>query len=151
LLSFTLFPSCAEFLSKEPVPSEGLLVLGVDSPFFLGLSSLFTQGTKGWTVLGVMIVLLTVAAIGWTGFWCKYRDGKNKMIKGFLERQRRNDAIRTLADDMENVQRKIQMLIDHTGAPDDEEVDVEKQALVDNLEKQDSAADSESISNEIQT
>lgn len=119
--------------------------------FFLGLSALFTQGTKGWTVLGVLVTMLTGAGIAYTCYWCYFQEGKKKMIEGFAARQRKQEAIKNLPDDMEVLKRKIQILIDHTGAPEDdeedEEADVEKQALLDD-EKLDNTSE---VENEIQT
>ena len=119
--------------------------------FFLGLSALFTQHTKGWTVLGTLITLLTAAGIGYTAYWCHYQDGKKKMIDGFADRQRKQEAIKNLPDDMDVLKRKIQTLIDHTGAPDDaeEDEDVEQQALLDDDDKK--MDDVSEVENEIQT
>jgi len=120
--------------------------------FFLGLSALFTQHTKGWTVLGAMVVIICLVLMAWASYWCYYQDGKRKMINSFKERQRRNDAIKNLPDDMDGLKRKVQTLFDHTGAPDDEEeaeVDVEKQALIN--EKEESSGEDTSAENEIET
>ena len=119
--------------------------------FFLGLSALFTQHTKGWTVLGVLITLMAAMGIAYTSYWCYFKEGKKKMIDGLKVRQRKQEAIKALPDDMDALKRKIQILMDHTGAPDDdeEEEDVEKQALVDGKEAD--VGDDSEIENEIQT
>ena len=118
--------------------------------FFVGLSALYTQHTKGWTVLGVMITLFTAVGMAWTTYWCYYQNGKQKMIASFKSRQRRHETLQTLPDDMDSMKRKIQVLFDHTGAPDDEEEeeDVEKQAL---MSEEKETGEDHSIENEIQT
>ncbi|CAB9509848.1 Sodium-dependent phosphate transport protein 2B [Seminavis robusta] len=133
--------SGARFLGKMTRVWRGFPVLYIAIVFFLiplyflGLSSLFTQGTEGWTALGICLTLLTAFAIFYTVFWCKFRDGKQKMVVKFHNRQRKNDAISTLADDMDAMKRKLQILMDHTGAPADEDVEMgnfemEDQALL---------------------
>ena len=121
--------------------------------FFLGLSALFTQHTKGWTVLGVMVVLAAAAAIGWTGYWCRYKDGKAKTTAWFKVRQEKKEAMESLPAELKAIKRKMQILMELTGAEDDgdddEEADVEGQLL---LKKDHSTAEDEDlIENEIQT
>jgi len=128
--------------------------------YFLGLSSLFPQHTTGWTVLGSVIVILCIIALGYTIYWCNFQDGKQKMVVKFARRQRKKDALDSLPDDMEHLKRKVNVLMDFTGAVDEEEneaaaADVEKQGLMDdkddeeNNDKANSA--SEEVVDEIQT
>ena len=88
--------------------------------FFLGLSALFTQHTKGWTVLGSMIVIMVILAMGWTAYWCQYKDGQTKMITYFKARQEKKEAIDTLPAELKALKRKLDLLMEHTGAVDDE-------------------------------
>lgn len=114
--------------------------------FFLGLSALFTQHTKGWTVLGVMITLMCAVGMAWTTYWCHYQDGQRKLINSFKERQRRNEALKSLPNDMDALKRKVQTLMEHTACPDEEEEDekndVEKQALIVDSKKDSTSEDS---------
>ena len=126
--------------------------------FFFGLSSLY-MGAAGLVALAILLTIAVVAGVAYTLFWCYKKDGKKKTIDAFATRQRKQEAIKSLPDDMETLQseveylkRKIELLVEHTGAPDDEEVDdVEKQELLAKTEDKESTADDSEIANEIQT
>ena len=122
--------------------------------FFLGLSALFTQHTKGWTVLGVIVVLALIGALGWTGYWCRYQDGKKKMVTRLKNRQEKKEALESLPAELKALKRQMAILMDHTGAQDDEvdeeDADVEGQALVPKKAEV-STDDDDEIENEIQT
>jgi sodium-dependent phosphate cotransporter len=115
----------------------------------MGLSALFEQKTKGWTVLGSFLTILIALALGYTGYWCHFKDGKHKITQCFAERQRRREVMESLPDDMEYLKAKITALVDHTGLPEEEEdIDVEAEAeatKTDSVEKeeQNSAATDE--------
>lgn len=130
-----------------------LIVFGAIPVCFLGLSALFEQKTKGWTVLGSFLVIIIAGLLFYLAFWCHFRDGKAKMSTCFKKRQRRNDAFETLPDDMEFLKKKVAALLDHTGLPEDD--DEESKALVDADTKCDDAnttdEEGENVGEEIQT
>lgn len=135
-----------------------LIIFGLVPVALLGLSALFEQHTKGWTVLGAFLVIILAGLLFYLGFWCHFRDGKAKMATCFKKRQRRNDAFETLPDDMEFLKKKVDALIDHTGLPDEEDIEaeipVEKDGEGDSLTKDEAHTtgdDSEDIAQEIQT
>lgn len=99
-----------------------------------------------------MITVLTAFGLAYLAYWCRFRDGKQKMIEGLRERQRKNEAIKALPDDRAAIKRKIQIqiLMVHTGAPDDEPeavIDVEKQTLIN--EANESSSDVSQIENQV--
>jgi sodium-dependent phosphate cotransporter len=87
----------------------------------LGISSLFTQDSKGFTVLGSFIVVaLGVFLIWFVYSW--YRRGlRDSIAARFVKRQRRIDAIETLPDDMESLKANVEALKKHTGLPEESE------------------------------
>jgi len=120
--------------------------------YFLGISALFTQHTKGWTVLGSMVVILTGGTLGWFSYWCHYKSGKQKCANCMAQRQRKYEAVNALPDDMVALKRKMQILMDLTGAQDDEEEDEAQDVENPPLLKQDSAvSDDASTQHEIET
>ena len=87
----------------------------------LGISALFTQDSKGFTVLGSFIVVALGLLIIWF-VWSWYKRGlRERTIEKFERRQRRNNAIASLPDDMESLKADIEALKKHTGLPDDVE------------------------------
>lgn len=67
----------------------------------LGLSVCFEQQSKGFTALGVFLILLIVWAILYFVFWWRYRNGKASCKSCIRRRQRKKAAIEALADDMD--------------------------------------------------
>lgn len=122
--------------------------------YFLGVSALFTQHTKGWTMLGVLVVIVSVVAIGWTAYWCYWKKGKEKCATCMVERQRNSEAVKALPDDMVALKRQMKIVMDLTGA-EDIEADVQEEEDIENslnAMKKDSAEDeSNDIMDEIQT
>lgn len=92
----------------------------------LGISELFVQNKVGWTVLGTIIVIGTVLCIIRFAWWWKKQDGRLKFIACLDKRSARNEALAALPEDMQFLRSKIAQLAEHTGLPEDEEVDVEK-------------------------
>lgn len=121
----------------------------------MGLSALFEQHTKGWTVLGSFLVIILGGLLAYTAYWCHFKQGQEKMVTCFAARQRRREAFDSLPDDMEFLKAKVDALIDHTGLPDDEEEeDVEKniETEADALTKDgESSDDGKDVGEEIQT
>lgn len=117
---------------------------------FMGLSALFEQGNKGWTVLGAFITIMLVCGIIYTGYWCKFKNGRQQVIDGFKRREKRRHTMEHLPEDMEFLKAKIAALADHTGLPDDEPLEIESGADAAAVEKVDTASEDD-IENEIQT
>jgi sodium-dependent phosphate cotransporter len=87
---------------------------------FLGLSSLFEQHTKGWTVLGCFVTILVGLALFYTGYWCRFKDGQEKVATCFANRQRKRETLQNLPDDMEYLKSQILALKEHTGLGEDD-------------------------------
>ena len=86
---------------------------------FLGLSALFEQHTKGWTVLGSFVTVMAGIALLYTGYWCRYKEGKEKLSTCFAARQRKRETMETLPDDIEYLKSQIIALREHTGLGDE--------------------------------
>lgn len=89
--------------------------------FFLGLSALFEEDTKGFKVLGSFIVIVLVLLLCYLAYWCMYMDGTEKCVNCLSERERKRVTMKELPDDMDYVKSKIAALIEHTGLVDDDE------------------------------
>jgi sodium-dependent phosphate cotransporter len=98
---------------------------------FLGISFLFTQDSKGLTVLGSFVVVLLFFLCLWLGYYCQYNGGKEKCVDCMVNRQARHLAVQALPDDMVFLKAKILALSEHTGLPEDEEEAVEAEGDVD--------------------
>lgn len=94
---------------------------------FFGLSSLFEKDSKGFTILGVFLVVILVLVLA--NFIYKWRRGglKESLLGSFERRQRKSKAIESLPDDMDIMKSELARLKEHTGLPD-AEPDVEKEA-----------------------
>ena len=90
---------------------------------FLGISALFTEDAKGFTVLGSFIVVLLAAGLGYLAYWMYYKDGRQKCTDCLTARERKRITIRDLPDDMDYLKQKVALLLEHTGAPDEEPED----------------------------
>jgi hypothetical protein len=53
--------------------------------YFIGLSSLFTDGTEGGLAGGIVIVVVTSTMLAGLFYWCKFRGGDSKYV-AFMER-----------------------------------------------------------------
>jgi len=97
----------------------------------LGLSSLFEQDSKGFTVLGVFLTIIIVLLILFFVFkWFKggLREG---VVTGFENRQRRMNTNKTLPDDIDSIKAELARLREHTGLLEEvdeeaDDVDIEK-------------------------
>lgn len=92
------------------------------------ISSLFTQNSLGFTVLGAMIVAALLAGIIYYGVWWRYRGGKEQCVTCVKERQRKTDTMKALPDKMDFILDELTRLKEYTGLPD-------KEADGENLEK----------------
>jgi len=97
--------------------------------FFLGLSALFEEDAKGFTVLGSFIVIVLGIGISYLTYWCYYKDGREKCSNCLLARERNRVTLRDLPDDMEYLKSKMALMIEHTGLPDDETKDEKKDSV----------------------
>lgn len=125
---------------------------------FLGLSSLFEQGNKGWTTLGSFLVIMIGGGLIYTAYWWKYKDGRASCIQCFTKRQERKETMTSLPEDMRFLKSTVRALIDHTGLPEEDIEDIEMDAAEKGTDgeavKNDSAAentDEDDVGNEIQT
>ena len=100
---------------------------------FLGLSYLFTQDSKGLTVLGSFLTVILFFVIVWLAYYCQFKGGKEKCYDFMVAREERQKALTTLPEDMEYLKAKIKELSEHTGLPDEDPesgdaADAEKEA-----------------------
>lgn len=91
---------------------------------FLGLSELFSQKKKGFTILGSIIVVMAGLGIIYGFLWWRFRNGKQSCHDCMANHQRKSEAMKSLPDDMEYVKRELARIKDHTGLPE-EEPDIE--------------------------
>ena len=95
----------------------------------LGISSLFTSGSKGLTVLGaILVIFLGLALVKFLYWWCR-QNGRYKTEACFRKRQKRKDIMNNVVEEWEPLKDDIEALKDHTGyiAPDEEDEDVHKE------------------------
>ena len=89
--------------------------------FFLALSALFEEDSKGFKVLGSFIVIILGIALAYTSHWCYYRDGHKSCADCMRERERKRVTLRDLPDDIEYLKTKMALLMEHTGLADDDD------------------------------
>jgi sodium-dependent phosphate cotransporter len=94
---------------------------------FLGLSSLFTEDSKGLTVLGSFVTVIIFFVCVWGVYYCQYAGGQEKCYDCMQAREARHLAIGVLPEDMEFLKAKIKELTEHTGLPEKDD-DVEEGA-----------------------
>jgi sodium-dependent phosphate cotransporter len=105
-----------------------ILVVFVFIPIVLfGLSSLFEQGSKGYTILGAFLTIILLLLILWFAYkWVK-GGLKESVIVGFEKRQRSTAAVADLPEDMDMIKAELARLREHTGLAEPEVVeDLEK-------------------------
>lgn len=92
-----------------------LIVFGLIPLLLLGLSSLFNQGSKGFTVLGSFLTVILILLIALFAY--KWMKGglKESTIERFATRERKNKAVVALPDDMDYVKSELVRLREHTG------------------------------------
>jgi sodium-dependent phosphate cotransporter len=88
----------------------------------LGLSSLFDDGSKGFTVLGSFLTIPLFLVIIYTVYWFRYKDGQQKCANCMAEREKKRVVIKELPEDMAYLKEHMKRLIEHTGLPEDEDV-----------------------------
>jgi len=91
---------------------------GIVPLLLLGLSSLFTQDSKGFTVLGSLITVVLILFIIYI-IYKFYKGGlKEQIVESFENREKKNKAIKTLPEDMDYVKAELVRLREHTGLPE---------------------------------
>jgi sodium-dependent phosphate cotransporter len=107
---------------------RGFPILYIGVMFFLipllllGLSSLFDDGSTGFTVLGSFLTILLFLTILYAVYWFRYRDGRQKCSNSMAQREKNRVVMKELPDDMVYLKEHIKRLIEHTGLPEDEDV-----------------------------
>ena len=82
-----------------------------------GISSLFEQGSKGFDVLGsIVVIILGLLLIYFIYKWVK-GGLKERTIERFEKRQRMRDAQAALPEDMALIKSELARLREHTGLP----------------------------------
>ena len=112
--------------SKAIPPIYIVMVFFVCPLLLLGISELFVQKKVGWTVLGTIIVIALVFGIVRFAWWWRRQEGRAKFIACLDKRAARNATLAELPEDMRYLKSKVAQLAEHTGLPEDEEVDEEK-------------------------
>lgn len=69
----------------------------------LGISSCFEKKTKGYTALGVFLLILLCGGIGYFLFWWSCQDGRAKFHARIKKRQRKYAAINGLSEDLDYI------------------------------------------------
>jgi sodium-dependent phosphate cotransporter len=87
----------------------------------LGISALFEQGSVGFTTLGSVVVFLLGIFIIWFVYYWNRKGGRENCIACMDKRERKSQAMKSLAEDMAYLKNKIAALSEHTGLPDEEE------------------------------
>lgn len=120
----------AKGLGKATVWWRGFPILYIAICFFgiplilLGLSALFTSGSKGLVVLGaILTIALGLLVVKFFWWWCRL-DGRSKTELCLRRRQKRKDVLNDLVDEWEPLKDAVTALKDHTGYIDEGE-DVE--------------------------
>jgi solute carrier family 34 (sodium-dependent phosphate cotransporter) len=116
----------------------------------LGISYLFEQGKKGWTVLASFLTV--VLGFGMLCFccWLKFR-GQDYVTTCFRKREKHRATMESLPEDMEFLKAQVMALIDHTGMPDADEDDssTEDGRTEDNVPHEVISVDVDEVSDEI--
>jgi sodium-dependent phosphate cotransporter len=81
----------------------------------LGLSSLFDQDSKGFTVLGSFLVIILVLVLAYIVYKWKRGGLRESTVERFEKRQRRNQTLSALDDDMDYMKSELVRLREHTG------------------------------------
>merc|ERR1712137_1090342 len=100
----------------------------------LGISAMFEEDTKGFTVLGSFIVILIGLGLMYLVYWCMYQDGREKCYTCMTARERKRVAMKELPDDMEFLKARVAALSEHTGLPVEEEGDKDAEAAEEEVE-----------------
>jgi sodium-dependent phosphate cotransporter len=136
-IPFMLFPiPLARQLGQATRIWRGFLMVYIGVLFFLlpliflGISCIFEQDTKGYTVLGSCIVVVLGLGMMCTAYHCQFQGGKENCIECMQKRERQRVALKDLAEDMDYLKSKSSALAEHTGLPEKEEEGEEMETLI---------------------
>jgi solute carrier family 34 (sodium-dependent phosphate cotransporter) len=98
-------------------------------PFlFIGISTFFTSGEKGYTVIGSFIVAMFGLGLVYGFVQCQFRGGKERCRDCMAQRERKRRAFKSLPDDLEHLKTKadeveylrtvVLALVEYTGLPE---------------------------------
>mmetsp|Transcript_1014 Transcript_1014/g.1102 ORF Transcript_1014/g.1102 Transcript_1014/m.1102 type:complete len:494 (+) Transcript_1014:388-1869(+) len=108
--------NAARQLGKATRMWKGIPLVYIFVTFFLipiillGLSVLFTQKVKGLTVVGSMLTICVLAAMGYGVYWWKFAGGDQRVMTCMSTRQVKSDTIEHLPENMIEMQKKIKRL-----------------------------------------
>jgi sodium-dependent phosphate cotransporter len=112
----------ANYLGKITRKWRQFPILLISIMFFLipllllGISACFEKKKKGFTALGVFLLLLMLGAAFYTWIWWRYKGGKQNFSAGVTRRKRRAAAIMGLADDMDYIKVDLEYCKNEIGA-----------------------------------
>jgi len=86
----------------------------------IGLSTLFEEDSKGYTVLGSFLVTALLLGIIYGFYWYLKLDGLAKATNFFGTREKRRLTYATLPQDMDTLKEEIERIKEHTGMADEE-------------------------------
>jgi sodium-dependent phosphate cotransporter len=111
---------------------------------FLGISALFTEDTKGFTVLGSFITIILGILVFWTFYWFKFMGGSQKCADCMANREEKRIVMKELPDEMKYLRAKVAALIEYTGYSEEEEEEEGEKA--NKIDKAEEASDEVEIS-----
>lgn len=104
---------------------------------FLGISLLFDQNSKGFDVLGSIVVILVALGLARFAYKWHYQGLKERIILYMEKKQAKSDAVNNLPGDMTYVKSELQRLKEHTGLEDEEAPIVETKDIETPVETKD--------------
>jgi sodium-dependent phosphate cotransporter len=123
---------CARQLGKATRVWRGFPILYIAVMFvlvpmiFLGLSALFEEDGKGFTVLASFITIFIAIGVFYTIYHCQFKGGKEKCGQCMANREKKRMVLQDLPEDMVYLKARMTALIEHTGLPVEDEADAEK-------------------------
>ncbi len=128
--------NAARALGKTTRVWRGFPVVYILTVFLLiplvlfGLSSLFEQDSKGYTILGSILAAILIILVLFIIYKWQRGGMRESVVAGFETRQKRKQAVSTLPDDMDEIKAELARLREHTGLaeaePEEDVADVEK-------------------------
>jgi sodium-dependent phosphate cotransporter len=110
---------CTRIWRGFPLAYIGVMFILIPM-LFLGLSSLFSEGNKGYTVLGTFLTIILGLVVAWSVYWYRFSGGQESCVNCMTERERKRVALEELPDDMQELKAKLTALVEHTGLLVDE-------------------------------
>jgi solute carrier family 34 (sodium-dependent phosphate cotransporter) len=140
--------SAARWFGKITRIWRGFPILYIIIAFFvfpflmLGLSIMFQQGSKGMNVLGAFFCIVLLLILSWLLYFYKFKNGRERMLAYFAERERRRLTYANLINDLEYLKEKVAILMEeNTGTIDEGNEDMEAQ----NFAKQTNTCESTNV------